>query len=170
MTKIILKSKEYAIKCHREINHKYGEDPYEMHLEDTFNVGIRFSHLIPVEDIEDVLSGCWVHDLLEDTHETWNNVCKILGETIAEYSYRLQNEKGRNRVERANAKYYNEIKEYKHALFIKLCDRIANTEHSLSTNHGMFNKYKKEFDHFYESLYDGRYEEMWNYLKNLYNE
>jgi len=30
--------------------------------------------------------------------------------------------------------------------------------------------YLREFDNFYKNLYDGRFEEMWNYLKAIHNE
>jgi hypothetical protein len=31
----------------------------------------------------------------------------------------------------------------------------------------MINMYKKEFQFFYDNLYDGRFQEMWDHLKEL---
>jgi (p)ppGpp synthase/HD superfamily hydrolase len=161
-------AKDYAIRRHREVNHHYNAlYPYAFHLQMTVEVANRFLHLIPEDDRPDVIGGCWVHDLIEDARETYNNVKKATNETIAEYSYALANEKGKERSDRANKKYYDEMKAYKHASFIKLCDRIANVTFSINEKSSMINMYRKEFDDFYEKLYDGRFDEMWFYLRNL---
>lgn len=162
------KAKDYAIRRHREVNHHYNAlYPYAYHLQMTVDIAKKFIHLIPEIDREDVIGGCWTHDIIEDARETFNNVKNEINEVIAEYAYRCQNEKGRTRKERANKKYYKEIKEYRHCAFIKLCDRIANVSFSIKEKSSMFDMYKNEFSFFYEQLYDGRFEEMWGYLKKL---
>lgn len=165
----VLKAEMYASKKHRDVNQSFDGVSYTTHLRGVVNVAEEFQHLLPPQDVEDVLAGCWVHDVLEDTHETYNDILKVLGETAAEYSYALANEKGRNRAERANAKYYAGIKAYKHATFIKLCDRYFNTKYSKDNGSSMYNKYKSEFLEFEAKLYDGRYKELWDELKKLYN-
>lgn len=161
-------AKDYAIRRHREVNHHYNAlYPYAFHLQMTAEIAQKFIHLIPKEDRPDVIGGCWTHDIIEDARETYSNVKQNTNEVIAEYAYACCNEKGKTRGERANKKYYDEIKAYKHASFIKLCDRIANVTFSINEKSSMYNMYKKEFDNFYENLYDGRFDEMWNYLKQL---
>lgn len=161
-------AKDYAIRRHREVNHHYNAlYPYAFHLQMTVEIANKFIHLIPEEDRPDVIGGCWVHDIIEDARETYNNVKQVTNETIAEYAYALCNEKGKTRKERANEKYYQGIIRYKHALFIKLCDRIANVTFSLNERSSMINMYKKEYDDFHGSLYDGRFQEMWDYLENI---
>lgn len=161
-------AKDYAIRRHREVNHNYDAlHNYAFHLQMTVDVAKKFIHLIPSEEREDVIGGCWTHDIIEDARETYNNVKKATNKVIAEYAYRCTNEKGRTRKERANDKYYAEIKEYKHTTFIKLCDRIANVSFAKENGSSMLDMYEKEFNNFYEKLYDGRYDEMWDHLKNL---
>jgi len=164
-------AKDYAIRRHREVNHHYNAlYPYAYHLQMTADVANKFMHLIPEEDRHDVIGGCWCHDIIEDARETYNNVKSQTNETIAEYAYRCNNEKGRTRRERANAKYYKEIKEYKHCTFIKLCDRIANVSFSVTEKSSMINMYRKEYKYFKDSLYDGRFQEMWCHLDELLKE
>jgi (p)ppGpp synthase/HD superfamily hydrolase len=168
----IKKVRDYAIKCHSDRNQKYCDDlPYSLHLQMAVNVGESFIGLIPVIEQDDVIAGIWCHDLIEDTGQTYNDVLKNTNETVAEYAFALTNEKGRNRKERANDKYYTGIKEYKHATFIKLCDRIANMNFSRSReDQKMFKMYKKEMPEFKEKLYDGRFDGLWLILKLLTEE
>lgn len=164
-------AKDYAIRRHREVNHHYDAlHSYAFHLQMAVDAALKFIHLIPESEREEVIAGCWVHDIIEDARETYNNVKQATNETVAEYAYALTNEKGKNRKERANKKYYDGIKAYKHATFIKLCDRIANVTFSKENSYSRFNMYKKEHKEFKHMLYDGRYDEMWNYLKKLYDE
>lgn len=161
-------AKDYAIRRHREVNHHYNAMyPYAFHLQMTVEIANKFIHLIPEDDRHDVIGGCWTHDIIEDARETYNNVKDATNETIAEYAYRCTTFKGRSRRERANKQYFSEIKEYKHCTFIKLCDRIANVSFSLTEKSSMINMYKEEFDFFYDNLYDGRFQEMWDHLKEL---
>jgi len=162
------KAQLYAVEKHETVNQLYDEQSYSFHLQMVYKTGLKFIHLIPQEDRDEVLAGCWVHDVLEDTHETYNDLKKILGETVAEYSFALQNNKGRTRTERADESYYNGIRFYKHATFIKLCDRIANASYSKSIGSSMYKKYKKEHEHFREKLYDERYQELWDHLEDLF--
>jgi len=128
----------------------------------------RFIHLIDFREQDDVLAGAWVHDIIEDARENYNDVLRSTNETVAEYAYALTNDKGKNRSERAGKKYYEGLKSYKHASFIKICDRIANTKFSKSSGGGMFKKYKKEFEEFKKHLYiNNRYEEVWTYLEKI---
>jgi hypothetical protein len=164
-------AKDYAIRRHREVNHHYdATHDYTFHLQATADVGYNFIHLIPKNDRLDVIGGCWVHDIIEDARETYNNVKRATNEVIAEYAFALTNEKGKTRKERANKKYYEGIKLYKHATFIKLCDRIVNMTFARDHKSSMYDMYLREFDNFYKNLYDGRFEEMWNYLKAIHNE
>ena len=164
----VYKAEIYASKKHREVNQDFDGYSYRFHLNGVFEVAKEFIDILPPQDQDEVLVACWVHDILEDTHETYNDLKKVLGEVAAEYSFALTNEKGRTRAERANAKYYAGIKNYRHATFVKLCDRIFNTKYSKSKGSSMFNKYKSEYAEFKSKLYDGRYQELWDELENLY--
>jgi hypothetical protein len=82
----------------------------------------------------------------------------------------LTNEKGKNRKERANAKYYEGIRNTPYAVFVKICDRIANVEYSKHSGSRMYDMYRKEFVDFIFELDphgDSPYQEMIDYLRGL---
>lgn len=173
---IVQKAKQYAIECHTGTNHKYGKDmPYSFHLTMVVNAAMNFIHLIPESEQENVLAGCWLHDTIEDCRITYNDVKKETNESVAELVYALTNEKGKNRKERANDKYYEGIRSTPYATFIKLCDRIANVEYSYATESRMFELYCKENDEFVSKVWDDsvvseqspNYKDMVDYLKGL---
>lgn len=145
--------KEFAIMSHENVNHKYGVYPYSYHLSMVVDVANEFIDSIPEEDREIVLSACWMHDTIEDCRLTYNDVKEVSGFEVAEIVYALSNEKGKNRKERANEKYYKGIREVKYASFVKLCDRIANVKHSKKEQSKMFEVYKKENENFVNQLF-----------------
>jgi (p)ppGpp synthase/HD superfamily hydrolase len=113
--------------------------------------------------------------LIEDCRVSYNDVKEQLGQEAADIIYAVTNEKGKNRKERANDKYYEGIRNTPGAVFVKLCDRIANVQYSKMTKSRMFEMYKKENDDFIVRLgyvYSNThpYFEMFNYLINLFNE
>lgn len=144
---------DWIVKQHKETNHMYDAYlPYEFHLRMVVGVYEKFKYLIePISDT-DVYLACWAHDTIEDTRVTYNDVKEVLGYEVAELVYALTNEKGKNRKERANEKYYKGIRQIKYAVFVKLCDRIANIEYSKMSGSRMFELYRKENDNFIEML------------------
>lgn len=147
------KARDYAIFCHNSTNHKYDKIyAYSMHLQMVVDVAMKFIHLIPEEHRDAVIAGCWVHDVIEDCRETYNDVKKATNEQVAELAYALTNEKGKNRAERANEKYYDGIRSVPFADFIKICDRTANYEYSKKTGSRMAEMYEKEMDDFIKKI------------------
>jgi (p)ppGpp synthase/HD superfamily hydrolase len=119
------------------------------------------------------LRAAWGHDLIEDTRNSYNDVMQVLGQEAADIIYAVSNEKGKNRKERANDKYYEGIRNTPGAVFVKLADRIANVQYSKMTQSRMFEMYKKENDHFLMSLgfVEGQAHplgEMCRYLEKLF--
>lgn len=160
-------SKRYAIKCHKSTNHKYGKHPYKYHLKMSVDFGMKYLYLIDNTFKDIVISALWCHDTIEDTRQTFNNVRVATNTSIAELVYAVTNEKGKNRKERANKKYYEGIKNTKYATFIKLCDRLANIKHSKDTNSKMIEAYRKENDYFTLMLYDEKYKDMFDEIELL---
>ncbi len=167
---LLERTKEYAIKKHRETNHKYDIYDYDFHLNMVYKVALKFIHNIEPDARENVLAACWVHDIIEDARETYNDVKKETNETIADLAYALTNEKGRNREERANDTYYNGIKSTNNASYLKFCDRIANVTYSKNKGSRMFNLYKNENEKFISKIYVGNCKEISEYLRSLFNE
>jgi (p)ppGpp synthase/HD superfamily hydrolase len=186
--------KEWCIEQHRSTNHMYDVYlPYEFHLRMVAEVANDFKHLLdntknyytneeiryPKKDqitLEDAcLRAVWGHDLIEDCRVSYNDVRNKLGQETADIIYAVTNDKGKNRKERAGDKYYEGIRNTPGAVFVKLCDRIANVQYGKMTKSRMFEMYKKENDDFIVQLgWDDTnthpYFEMFVYLTNLFNE
>jgi (p)ppGpp synthase/HD superfamily hydrolase len=184
--------KKWILEQHNSTNHMYDTYlPYEFHLRMVHHVGQQFKHLLvddeyytgdvivnPTTQVSTrhaCMLACWGHDLIEDTRVSYNDVKDHLGQEAADIIYALTNEKGKNRKERANDKYYEGIRNTKGAVFVKLCDRIANVQYSKMTGSRMFEMYKKENDMFVVQLgWDRKeshpYGEMFRYLNNLFRD
>lgn len=158
---------EWCINKHKETNHFYDTYlPYEFHLRMVAQVCEDFIQL-PENWWDDLRISCWAHDLIEDARVSYNDIKKVLGTNVADIAYAVTNEKGKNRSERASDKYYAGIKAQHGAVFIKLCDRIANVQYSKMTKSKMFEMYKKENDNFEAKLFTELYRPMFKYLETL---
>jgi len=164
---LIEKSKNYAFKCHSDTCHYYDTHLYSYHLQMVVDVANKFIHLIPEKDRDVVISAAFCHDVIEDTRQTYGDLVKSTCLEVAEIVYALTNEKGKTRKERANEKYYLGIRNTLYATFVKLCDRIANVQYSMSQRSRMLEMYRKETPDFINVLYDEKYDEMFHYLENL---
>lgn len=165
-------AKQYAIKAHADCNQMYDEYiDYQFHLRMVVKNAEKFFHLVPDEDKDAVIAGCWCHDLIEDTQENYNAVKKHTSEMAAEIARACTNlTRGRTREERMPDWIYQDIKATPYATFVKLCDRIANVQYSKMTGSTMFEKYRKEHKHFSEMLLvPGELTEMWEYLEEIFN-
>ncbi len=161
---------KWIIERHEKTNHMYDEYlPYSFHLRMVAEVAKDFMHL-PERQWSDLELAAYGHDLIEDTRTSYNDCKQELGTYVADIIYAVSNEKGRNRKERANDKYYDGILNTEGALFVKLCDRIANVQYSKLTKSKMFEMYEKENTDFERrlSIKGGRYEPMFIYLRNLF--
>lgn len=161
----------FAIQAHAKVNQEYDGFPYSVHLCMVFNQAMQFISHIPKHRRDDVLNAVWLHDTIEDCRLTYNDILKISNREVAELVYALSNEKGRNRTERANEKYYKGIRETEFATFIKLCDRLANIIYSRETGSRMFDVYKQENEGFLKHLFERpdqqlRYKELVQALKD----
>jgi (p)ppGpp synthase/HD superfamily hydrolase len=190
---------DWCIEQHRKTNHFYDRYlPYEFHLRMVNNVFEDFQHLLddtkdyftgepwrgPKQDQVTLKDACrrasWGHDLIEDTRVSYNDVKTELGQVAADIIYAVTNDKGKNRKERAGDKYYEGIRNTPGAVFVKLCDRIANVQYGKMTKSRMFEMYKNENPEFIRQLgYDvndvecinlHQYTEMFRYLNNLFND
>ncbi len=193
-----MNKQEWCIEQHRKTNHMYSEYlPYEFHLRMVSEVAKDFKHLL--DDTKDYYTGekyrgplqgqvtlrdacliaVWAHDTIEDTRVSYNDVMNRLGQEVADIVYAVTNDKGKNRKERAGDKYYEGIRNTPGAVFVKLCDRIANVQYGKMTKSRMFEVYHKENPEFIRQLgYDANdmegvnlhpYTGMFIYLDNLLN-
>lgn len=158
IAKIELAIKDRAAKIHEDVNQHYDEKPYSYHLGKVGNLVVKYLQDIieRQEDIIPVMFGAYFHDSIEDARLTYNDVMKIAREFMSEGQallateivYALTNEKGRNRHERANEKYYAGIRDTMYAPLVKVCDRLANYNYAKETKSRMVSCYEKEMEYF----------------------
>lgn len=162
---------KWCIEQHQKTNHYYDTYlPYEFHLKMVVQAAQDFMYCAENQWSE-LEIACWGHDLIEDTRTSYNDCKIVLGEYAADIIYAVSNEKGKNRAERANDKYYQGIVNTKGAVFVKLCDRIANVQYSKMTKSKMFDMYKSEHPNFLHHLspLPSSYSPIDRYLINLFN-
>ena len=137
----------FAGEAHRD--QPYGESPYIYHLDavDTVLREIGYQELHPVR------IAAWLHDCVEDAGVTTEQLEKKFGPYVTQLVWRVTNEDGANRKERA-LKTYPKTAANEDAVALKLADRIANIENSLRTFSRFGLMYLKEHDFFYYALYD----------------
>ena len=157
-----------AAEIHAETNQKYDDYlPYAFHLNMVCNVFMQFGSVCfdSREEMDEwghvAIFGAAFHDTIEDARLSYNDVLKIAGEFFhqeekrilaAEIVYALTNEKGRNRDERENDKYFEGIREVSFAPCIKLCDRYANAFFANARQSSLAKKYRVEMKTFLTKL------------------
>lgn len=128
------------------------------HANQTYDIYPYMYHIKQVVDIaeylccgETIVISCILHDTLEDSDLSYNDIKRGFGEEVAEIVYAVTDELGRNRKER-KSRTYPKIKENWKATVVKICDRIANMEHSKKYNEGLYIMYKNEYQIFHDEL------------------
>lgn len=154
----------FAIEAHQNVNHLYDGKPYSVHLALTVSYSQKYIDLIPESHQSVVIDACWLHDTIEDTRMTYNDILAVTNLAVADIVYAVTNEKGKTRKDRANEKYYEGIKKCDYASFVKLCDRLANAKYSADTDSRMKQVYKSENEQFINSLLDDNSRKKYNQM------
>ena len=164
---IINEIRNDAHTLHASVNHAYDRiRPYGFHLDMVVNWVRKYIEEVCVseQDVLPIYFAAFYHDSIEDARLSYNDVMRIAKELMneeqaylaTEIVYALTNEKGRNRAERANEKYFAGIREIPYAPFVKLADRLANTSYAFSKGTAdslrMSKVYREELPGFLEAL------------------
>ena len=167
LSPIINEIRNDAHALHASVNHAYDRiRPYGFHLDMVVNWVVKYIADVceKEQDVLPIYFAAFYHDSIEDARLSYNDVMKIakglMDEEQAylatEIVYALTNEKGRNRAERANEKYFAGIRETPYAPFVKLADRLANTSYAFSKGTAdslrMSKVYREELPGFLEAL------------------
>ncbi len=182
-------AKQLAYQSHRGTNHTYDRKDYvDTHVALVVKYVKKYINFLPDQTDwylewgfywkEIVEAAAWLHDTIEDCRLTPNDIMRFfinagiperVAFKIAQLVFAVSNEKGWTRSDRANDKYYIEMRKVHGAVYIKLCDRFANIEYSATSGSGMSGTYTKEYKHFREMLY--RFKDslhwMWHDLDRL---
>jgi len=151
---------DFARNAH--IGQTYADQEYFYHLQKTYEVAVRFklNH--------DVQVAAYLHDVLEDTKISFEEIWDEFGWYIAHLVFLVTDENCKNRKERkinSGVKLNRDI----NAIYLKLCDRIANVEACIEFgNKSLWEMYRKENEDFTNFHHEGeKIEEMVNHLNNL---
>jgi len=153
-----------------KVNQKYDKTlPYSFHLDMVEKQFKKFEHLLEnTSDRVIVSKAVFAHDSMEDARLTYNDVKALLSEEVAEIVYLCTDYKGRTRRERKPVQFYMELSQNKLAVFVKLCDVMANVKYSLLSNSSMFDKYKEEYSKYKGIIHIPEYDQMFIYLESIF--
>lgn len=155
---LIERAREMAIAAHG--NQSYGNHPYVFHLDQVAAIAKKLGYS------EDIIIACYLHDTLEDTNLTKQEIAEVFGNHIANIVYAVKDEDGINRKER-KSKTYIKIAAMPDAVAVKLCDRIANVQDAISSNPKLLKMYSKEHPAFEEALRNSSNSKAWSILDGM---
>lgn len=140
-------NKERALLVAEKVhsNQTYDIYPYIYHIKKVVEIAEELGY------DENIIIACCLHDTLEDSDLSYNDIKKAFGEEVAEIVYAVTDELGRNRKERKE-KTYPKIRANWKAVVVKICDRIANIKQSIEYNDKMLSCYKDEHENFCRNL------------------
>lgn len=167
-SKIVYRVMNEACQAHMAVNHLYDGKPYSLHLMLCFQFAMEYIHLVEEKMITPVLCAVWCHDMMEDARWSYNDLYEAFGRDVADLVFSVTNNTGKGRSEKADAAYYEKIISTPYAVFVKLCDRLANVWYGKITRSSMYKKYQAEQGQFENKLFSLKYAPMWNHLELLF--
>jgi (p)ppGpp synthase/HD superfamily hydrolase len=158
-------ARSFAIKAHGD--QRYGDRPYAFHLDAVAALASPYG--------DDAVAVAYLHDTVEDTATTLEEIEREFGPQISAYIALLTDEPGSNRKER-KAKTYAKLAQvhglHELALVVKAADRLANVRACMEDRkRGLWEMYRNEHQLFRESVYRaGLCEPLWTELDALLSE
>jgi len=141
------KAREFAMKAHGD--QKYGDFPYSVHLDEVANIAHPYG-----EQAEVV---AFLHDVVEDTDVTANEIEESFGGLVSRCVQILSDEPGETRKIRKAATYKKMSQvsgEENLALLVKAADRLANMRACIRIEHKrLLDVYKSEYEVFKAAAY-----------------
>ena len=123
--------------------------PYTYHLEEVVSIVESYG--------KEAMIIAYLHDVVEDTDVTIEDIKNIFGNFISECVYFLTDEDGNTRAERkklTNIKLKKVPYSHNIALVVKAADRLANINESyIKGNSKYFNRYIQEYNDFKISVH-----------------
>ena len=161
-TSMLTKARAFAIQAHGE--QRYGDKPYSYHLD-------MVAEILAPYGLQAQVVG-YLHDLVEDTSTTRQQVEEEFGSLVAACVDLLTDEPGANRKER-KAKTYDKLSRVSGptqlALVAKVADRLANVKSCVADdNRALWKLYLSEQSTFKAAAYRaGLCDTLWTELDEL---
>lgn len=152
MSALEQKAKEFAYKAHKGMKRKGKELPFTYHLELVNKI------LKTLTDDDNILAAGWLHDVIEDTPITLEELKKEFNDELCYYVELETEDKSLSWKER-KLKQIQELKENKSkVVLIAYSDKIANLTE-------MFDDYKIIKDELWQRFNRGKEKQYWYYLE-----
>lgn len=159
------RARSFAIAAHGD--QKYGDRPYTHHLDAVAELAVPYG--------EEAVVVAYLHDTVEDTPITLQDIEAAFGPKVAACVSLLTDQPGANRKER-KAKTYAKLAtvrgETELALIVKVADRLANVRACVADRkRGLWEVYQSEHPAFRDAAYrEGLCEPLWSELDGLLSE
>jgi len=162
-------AEHFSRRVHSETGCTYDGVAYDKHLDHVYEVYYRYSYLLDDSVKTFVECGIWLHDVMEDCRISYEELSIMFGVEVADLVYALTNELGKTRSDIVK-RTYPKIRDHGDlAIFVKLCDRIANTEASLRDGNEKYRSlYFLEYFYFKQALKTDAWDIMWLHLDSLH--
>ena len=147
-------ARDFAVERHGA--QRYGDHPYVVHLAAVRAVLRDFALA------GDLGVAAWLHDSVEDTATTRDEIEQRFGPAVAALVWAVTGT-GENRKAR-NQSAYDKIRQHPAAATLKLADRIANVEAS-ATAPAKLEMYRREWPGFAAALAGLGDERLWQRLR-----
>lgn len=152
----------FAEKVHKDCTYERGSF-FLNHLCRVVGILVRDGETDPI-----ILAAAWLHDVVEDTDITIDEIREQFGNDVADLVYRLTNKKLQDPQIKLITTLDN-IAGNRSAVKIKLADRIANVRSCLSNGDKRIIKYLSQYGSFKKFLWRrNEYERMWIELDSLH--
>lgn len=142
----------FAALKHKDQRRKYTDDPYINHPIEVAKIVSEVKHT------DEMLCAAYLHDTIEDTDTTYNEILKTFGLTVATYVLGLTDISkltDGNRATRKKMDREHLSEQYAEVQTIKLADLISNTTDILKHDIKFAKTYLKEAQKLYKALDKG---------------
>lgn len=154
MSDLVERARVYATEAHQRINHrrKYNNEPYHVHLS-------AVSKLVAsVTDDEEMIAAAWLHDTVEDTQATLEDVEAAFGQPVAELVEELTDVSrpgDGNRAVRKTIDLRHLAQASRRAKTVKLADLVDNCKDITRHDPRFARVYLSEMNSLLDVLQDG---------------
>lgn len=155
MNELVERIRQYnlaqALATHVHREQMYGAFPYHQHLSDVVNILSDLGVSLKDDWSYPILVAAWLHDTLEDTHVTLDDLKNLFDDEIVSIIWNVTDEPNVSRRQKKLATY-EKIKTDERSLVLKLADRLANVRFSSANNPKFFGMYQREHQEFSKHL------------------
>lgn len=143
---IIKRAKNFATDKHQNQKRKFTNEPYIVHSQSVANLVEKYGGDI------NMIAAAWLHDTLEDTDTTLDELKDHFNNNITQYVLELTSEPIQDKSKKGEIYVQKMNHMSPGALLIKLCDRLNNVSDFDNAKPSFVAKYKPETEYILSNL------------------